>query len=191
MKNHDNVEMNMMSHIEVKPSPTADTRSCDPKTVSKEQLLESSQKHIKDVTNAINWLANELMTRRPGYDYDGYFINEHHHHDHDKLSDIDGFHRDFIRANESPFIDGEWYKKHLKVNRHHLNTPDGIPDDVNLIDVLEHIADCATAGMARSGSVFPIELADELLQKAVKNTLELMISKIIVVEDASSTNHKS
>lgn len=183
MKNHEGVEMNMMSYIEVTKSPTADTRSCDPKTVTKEQLLDSSKKHIQDVKNAINWLSNEVLLRRPAYDYDSYFINEFKYHDHDKVTGIDVFHADFIKANDRSFIDGDWYKNHLKVNRHHLNTPDGVPDDVNLIDVLEHLADCAVAGMARTGEVFPISLSDELLQEAVTNTLELILSKVIVVDE--------
>jgi hypothetical protein len=40
--------------------------------------------------------------------------------------------------------------------------------------VLEHIVDCVAAGLARSGEVRPVELSDELLQKALRNTVELV-----------------
>lgn len=68
------------------------------------------------------------------------------------------------------------------LNRHHLNEPDGIREDVNLVDVLDFIADCVMAGMARSGSVYPLELPNELLQKAFQNTVELLKSNVQVEE---------
>jgi hypothetical protein len=64
------------------------------------------------------------------------------------------------------------------VNRHHLDKADGVPTDVNLIDVLEHIADCVMAGMARSGSVYELKLPDEVLQRAFANTVNLLKSLV-------------
>ncbi len=58
---------------------------------------------------------------------------------------------------------------------------DGVPDDVNLLDVLEHVADCVMAGMARSGSVYELKLSDELLQKAFKNTVKLLCDQTMLV----------
>ena len=98
-------------------------------------------------------------------------------HDRDKIEDIDGFKRDFTGGD---FKSRDWYQNHIRVNRHHLMEPDGIPEDVNLLDVLEHIIDCCVAGMARSGSVYPIEISDEVLQRAVQNTKELLIDNIEV-----------
>jgi hypothetical protein len=167
--------------IKVTKSPTADTRSCDCTKVTKKQLGYSSQKHIEDVDRALHFFELCLVRGRSMHaSYNGAPFGLFH--DYDKLEDLDGFHRDFIASKEKSFIDGEWYKNHLKVNRHHLNATPGTPDDVNLIDVLEHIADCAVAGMARSGEVYPIELPDKLLQSAVKNTLKLILSKIEVTE---------
>jgi len=65
-----------------------------------------------------------------------------------------------------------------------LNMADGVPADVNLLDVLEHITDCVMAGMARSGSVTPLCLPDEVLQKAFANTVELLKSRVVVGEAA-------
>jgi len=45
------------------------------------------------------------------------------YHDLDKISDIDGFHRDFLTG----FKQTEWWDAHRKINRHHLLQPDGVP----------------------------------------------------------------
>ena len=65
---------------------------------------------------------------------------------------------------------------------------DRCPDDVNLIDVLERIADISMAGMARSGVVYDDELDPEILTKAFKNTLKLMINQIVVVDQEDHTD---
>jgi hypothetical protein len=98
-------------------------------------------------------------------------------HDYDKISDINGFHRDFLTG----FAQTEWWDKHRKLNRHHLLQPDGVPEDVNLIDVLDMVSDCIMAGMARSGSVYPLEISDEVLRRAFNNTVELLKSQVEVV----------
>ena len=97
-------------------------------------------------------------------------------HDDDKLNDIDGFHRDF----QTGFERTEWWDNHRKITRHHLTSDDGVPEDVNLIDVLEMIVDGAMAGMARSGSVYPPTISTNVLLRAVKNTFELLVSQIVV-----------
>ena len=143
--------------IPVKPSPTADTRTCDVSKVDKATLLNSSHDHIADVQNALDLLQGLLNTAGL-------------HHDHDKITGIDEFHSDF----KTKFEKTDWWDNHRKVNRHHIDKDDGVPEDVNLIDVLEHIADCVTAGMARSGKVFDLKIKDEVLQKAFSNTAELL-----------------
>lgn len=150
--------------IEIRKSHTADTRTCDPKNVSKETLLASSIQHIGDVGKGIAFFTGKLTEAASIHDYD-------------KLSEIDWFHGDFttdiLKA-------GGWLENHYKIHRHHLDKATGVPGDVNLIDVLEHIADCVMAGMGRSGSVFPIRLSDDLLQRAVANTAELLKSVVRV-----------
>jgi hypothetical protein len=149
--------------ITIKKSPTADTRTCDWSKVTKEQLIESSQQHIHDVGKGLSHFAFLLM-RAAGQ------------HDHDKISGIDQFHDDF----KTGFEQTHWWDNHRKVNRHHINMDDGVPEDVNLIDVIEHIVDCVMAGMARRGNVFDIQLANKLLQKAVNNTTELLKENVTV-----------
>jgi len=149
--------------IEIQPSATADTRTCDYTTVTKKTLLDSSRIHIEDVQQAIGFFMEKLLEAARV-------------HDRDKITDIDGFHRDFVTG----FKQTEWWDRHRQLNRHHLNSDDGVRDDVNLIDVLDFIADCVMAGMARSGSVYPLKLSPELLERAFQNTVTLLKSQVVV-----------
>lgn len=78
------------------------------------------------------------------------------------------------------FEDGEWAKLHYTTERHHLRR--NVPDDVNLIDVIEMVADCVCAGMARAGKVDPndeyYQVPTELLQTALNNTVKLFADSI-------------
>ena len=152
--------------ITIRKSPTADTRTCDFTHVSQDTLLSSSIQHIEDVRRGIEFFRGRLAEAARV-------------HDQDKLTDIEGFHRDFLTG----FAQTAWWDKHRKVNRHHLLQDDGVPPDVNLIDVLDMIADCVMAGMARCGSVSPLTLKPELLARAFQNTVELLKEQIEVLED--------
>lgn len=149
--------------IEIHKSETADTRTCDYANTSKETLYASSVQHIGDVRTALDWfvqLIHEAAER----------------HDYDKLSDIDGFHADFVTG----FKETGWWDRHRKLNRHHLLQADGVPDDVNLVDVLDMIADCVMAGMARSGSVYELKLDPDVLWRAFTNTIEMLKKEVVV-----------
>jgi len=151
--------------IRIGKSPTADTRTCDFANVSRQTLYESSEQHIRDVQAALDFFGlkvTEAATR----------------HDFDKLTDIATFHADFITG----FKQQLWWDTHRRINRHHLTQEDGVRDDVNLIDVLDFIADCVMAGMARSGSVYPLKLSPELLEAAFQNTVTLLKSQVTVDE---------
>jgi len=151
--------------IEILTSKTADTRTCDVTKVTKEQLLESSKQHIRDVREAHQFFSKKIAEAMLA-------------HDTDKITDIDGFYRDF----QTKFERTEWWDAHRRLNRHHLTQADGIPADVNLIDVLDFIADCVMAGMGRSGSVYPLNLPPELLERAFQNTVELLKSQVVVMD---------
>jgi len=152
--------------LKIKKSEIADTRTCDFSKVSKDELLEASHEHIGDVSQALG-LFRAMLELSSG------------EHDFDKLTEIDHFHSDF----KGGFEETGWWDNHRRINRHHIDKEDGIPSDVNLIDVLEHIADCVMAGMVRSGKVYDIELPDELLQRAVKNTVELLKNQVEVEDE--------
>lgn len=151
--------------IEITKSKTADTRTCDFANTSKEVLLASSRQHIGDIVKALAFFSWKL-------------IEAAGEHDYDKLTAIDWFHADFVTG----FKETGWWDNHRKIHRHHLDKPDGVPANVNLLDVLEHIADCVMAGMARSGSVYELKLSDELLQKAFANTVDLLKAQVQVSE---------
>jgi hypothetical protein len=151
--------------IEIKKSPTADTRTCDVTKVERQQLLDSSRQHIADVAKAMAFFSSKLFAAAAEHDYD-------------KLTEIDWFYDDF--KNKFAFGSTGWWDNHRKIHRHHLGQADGVPQDVNLLDVLEYVADCVMAGMARSGDVYALEASDELLRRAFENTVALLKSHVTV-----------
>lgn len=152
--------------ITIQKSKTADTRSCDSSKVTRTQLVNSTSQHMGDVIRGLRFFEN--MLKESGI-----------HHDDDKLTNFDQFHHDFLTG----FKETTWWDNHRKINRHHLSQKDGVPKDINLVDVIEYITDCVMAGMARTGKVYKLELPDELLKKAFDNTVELLKSQIKVKED--------
>lgn len=157
--------------IRIGKSQTADTRTCDFRNVTRETLGASSVQHIGDVRLALGFFA-QLLHRAAAV------------HDTDKLTDLDSFHADFVTG----FKASAWWERHRTLNRHHLTESDGIPLDVNLIDVLDYIADCVMAGMARSGSVYPLSLPPALLNTAFQNTVSLLLSAVAVDEPLRSSD---
>jgi len=152
--------------ITIKKSETADTRTCDWSKVSKEQLLASSIQHIGDVAVGFEFFKHMLT-------------DASERHDFDKISKIDWFYADF----KTGFKQTGWWDNHRKVNRHHLLQMDGVPSDVNLVDVLDMIVDCVMAGMARTGSVYPLDISHKVLEMAFQNTVELLKSVVVVSND--------
>ncbi len=51
---------------------------------------------------------------------------------------------------------------------------------ITRLDVLEYISDCVMAGMARSGSVYDLTMPPELLERAFKNTVELLKGQVTI-----------
>lgn len=152
--------------IYINKSENADTRSAKG-NVSKEDLLNNSLSHIGDVINVGNWIADKLKEQVQNHDYT-------------KIKDIDMFYKDFISGRQGEeFKALAWYQKHL-TERHHLN--DSVPEDVNLIDILEMVIDCSVAGLARTGNIYPIKIDNQILQKAIENTKNLIINEVVVRE---------
>lgn len=149
--------------ITIQKSQTADTRTCDFANVTMPQLLASSEQHIADVEKGMKFFSGLLLLSG---------VN----HDKDKIFDIEGFHRDFLTG----FKETTWWDNHRKIARHHLLADDGVPADVNLVDVLDMIVDCVMAGMGRSDSVYPLEIKPEVLKAAFDNTVELLKRNVVV-----------
>lgn len=159
--------------IEIHSSKTADTRTCDVSKVSRAQLYESSAQHIEDVRRGLAFWEKKLQEAAERHDYD-------------KLTDIAGFHADFV----TKFEQQGWWTRHRKLNRHHLLQDDGVPLDVNLVDVLDFITDCVMAGMGRSGSVYALDIKPEVLMAAFQNSVELLKSRVAVVPAPEDTTNE-
>lgn len=130
---------------------------------TKEDLLESTRAHIKDVGGCITFFSRKMLIAAI-------------EHDADKKMNID----EFFNAFKGGFKDRTWFDNHCLTNRHHLVSELGIPADVNLLDVLEYIADCVSAGVARNGkeNVYCINLSPELLKRAFSNTVQLLLDNV-------------
>lgn len=161
----------MDDKIKIKRSHDADTRSTDKKEVSKEQLLDNTMSHIEDVQHV-------------GYKLADLFKQQVLNHDYTKIDYIDEFHKDFndkLKDGSKDFKSMPWFKERHIQERHHLN--DRVPDDVNLLDVLEMVVDCSCAGLARSGDIYPIKIDQKVLEKAINNTKDLIINLTEVVDE--------
>jgi len=161
--------------IIIKKSPTADSRTATGE-VSKQELYDSSVQHINDVRKALCFFMEKLADAGVNHDYT-------------KIDDPDGmgitaFYDAFSKKLTGDAFKAEkWFKRHVSEERHHVN--DRCPNDVNLIDLLERIADITTAGMARSGSIYDDTLSPEILMKAYSNTIKLLKEQI-VLEDGEN-----
>lgn len=157
----------MENKIKIVKSPNADTRTAK-KNITKDELLSQTISHIFDVQRVGVMLADMLK-------------NQVSEHDHTKIDYIDEFYQDFVSGKQgAEFKSLPWWQKHM-TERHHLN--DSVPEDVNLIDVLEMVIDCTVAGLARSGSVYDITIPNEVLVKAISNTKDLIINNTEVVDE--------
>jgi len=98
-------------------------------------------------------------------------------HDYTKIEKFPDF-RAALQAGD--IKNSEWYKYHISEERHHLVAKS--TKDVNLLDILEYLTDCVMAGYARSGEVYDLELSSNLLQRAFKNTVEMLKNQIVIKE---------
>lgn len=153
-----------MRDVYIEKTPNADSRSA--KKLNYDLVALDTTRHIlavKSVMKAITDLLTENICV----------------HDYTKVTDFDDFFKAFEddMSGEKKFEESDWWALHL-TERHHLN--DHVPDDVNLLDVLEMLVDGVAAGKARTGEVYPIELPDETLRKALINTQNLLIRHVHV-----------
>lgn len=157
--------------VKIKQNKLGDTRTAT-RTPTFTEFINSNQLHCEDVENMTHAIACEI-------------IKQGKNHDITKRMEpyMSLFYRELcakIEGKIDSFTDGEWYPMHCKTERHHLN--EYCPEDVNLIDVIEMICDCVSAGMARSGRVYPIEIPSEILQKAVQNTVQMCVDAVEIQE---------
>ena len=150
--------------IKISKSPSADSRSAKtPPTV--DQLNTSTKMHIEDVSKGLNFISQEIEKRGSLHDYT-------------KIENMQQF---CDALNSGHIKDTDWYKKHITEERHHLKSH--VPEDVTLIDVIEHVVDCTMAGLARSGEVYDIDISPDVLVLAVQNTSKLLKDNTQVVDN--------
>lgn len=160
-----------MRRIKIKHNTLGDTRTAT-KVPTFYEFVDANRDHVNDVENMMRELADDISKRGLKHDFTKMFEPEKSLFYRELCAKIEG--------KIDSFVDGEWYPMHCRTERHHLN--EYCPEDVNLIDVLEMISDCVCAGMARSGNVYPIEIPSDILQKAVKNTVQMCIDAVEVKE---------
>lgn len=154
-----------MDKIVIKKTNRCDTRTLAPGQVVTEQDAETDTKyHIAAVQKCAFALLNLL-------------VEQVKWHDHTKLDNLKEFTTGLNKGVDSTEFNA-WYENHVNSERHHLLKR--CPDDVNLVDVIEMLCDCVSAGLARTGKVFDVEIPADILTKAVKNTVELLINNIEV-----------
>lgn len=160
----------MKKAIQIDSTKNCDTRALKPgQELDKELVKKDTLAHITAVQMCGDFMCEKIQ-------------EQFALHDNTKLGkNLDAFKAALeSRTVGAEFKKQDWWKLHL-TERHHLN--DSCPDDVNLVDVLELICDCVSAGLARTGTVYDIELPADILEKAVKNTVELLIENIEVKEN--------
>ena len=162
--------------IEICKTTKADTRSAAG-PVSKEDLLYQSELHIDHVKKGFEFINQKM-------------IETAEKHDWTKIEYIDQFHRDFSSGvTGKDFKKLPWFQIHMTKERHHWL--DNCPSDITLIDVMEKCIDVTMAGLARSGSVYDEEIPNEILQKAYKNTIKMLIENTVVQEEINEEEMKS
>lgn len=158
-----------MKKIMIKKNSLGDSRTAA-YVPSREEFSESNNSHRIDVSNLMNAFADELRERGGRHDWTK--VEEPYATMFYELL------TSAIRG-EKNFEEGEWANLHYcELERHHLTRH--CPDDITLVDVIECICDNVAAGLSRSGYVFPIELPDEILQKAFANTIEYIKNAVEV-----------
>lgn len=158
-----------MEEIIIAKTNKCDTRSID-NIFTEEDVRIDTENHIDAVKKVTQEFARTL-------------VDQVGHHDCTKLGI---YLPEFTNALKTGFKGDDfkklnWWEVHKISERHHLN--DHCPSDVNLIDVLEMLVDCVCAGKARTGEVYPINISNEILQKAIANTVEMLKENVVVEEE--------
>ena len=145
-----------------------DTRTAS-KNVTFKEFQKANDMHREDVKNTMNEVAFLLMEKGKKHDWTK--------KDYEKM-----FYNNFLSTlnNGTSFIEDEWYQLHIEKEKHHLFSK--CHDDVDLLDVIEMVVDCVCAGKARSGEIRGLEINQEILDKALKNTVK-KINEMVKCEE--------
>ena len=168
------IKGDMSMKIRIYKNPNGDSRTAKP-DVTFEEFHDANKSHRDEVMLLMRELSRDIEDR-------GLM------HDVTKETNEQQFFADLkmAQAGAIDFTEGEWYKAHVSAERHHLNAK--CPKDVNLIDVLEMIADVVAAELARKedGATAISEdlIPNDILKKAVVNTARMLRDRCEVVDDS-------
>lgn len=156
----------MNNKIKIKANPNGDNRTA-PDNISFEKFHEANLSHISDVKRVMRVLGTDLILKGISHDFT-------------KIAYEKEFFDDFLNKKGKDFIDGDWYQKHIHEEKHHPFSY--CHENINLFDIIETIVDCVCAGKARSGEIRSLEFNEEILKKAVENTVKL-VDQMVEVEN--------
>lgn len=179
------IKYNQLSIVKVKPNNMGDTRTTG-RIPTRSEFAEANGEHIDDVRRVMEQIAAEINWRGTVHDWTKTDYEAMFYKDFCEFLEPDAL---GVKVEDrKPFTDKDWYKLHIRKERHHLNA--NPPEDVNLIDILEMIADSVCAGRARNklGAVYPFDISDELLREAFDNTVKLIKDRVEREDDDGYTN---
>ena len=147
--------------VEINKSPNADSRTADKGKISFEEFSKSTDMHRDDVKRVIYELARRLREVADNHDYT-------------KKTNEQEYYDSYINAkkNGTDFHESDWYKKHVKQERHHIKYH--VAEDINLLDILEFICDHCCDELVEKGKVGKMDIDPEVLMKAFENTVDLV-----------------
>lgn len=156
--------------VKIKRTTNGDSRVAE-KVPTFNEFEVANAEHMSHVYSLMRELSERM--ERQGKDHDWSKVIEPYK---------SMFYRDLCNSIEGnmDFIDGKWVNFHYQVERHHLLR--NVPDDVDLIDVMEMVCDYVAAGLARSGEVELFEIDESILSKALHNTVA-KIKNMCCLED--------
>lgn len=155
--------------ITIKKNGNGDTRTAK-SDVTFREFQKANDSHKMDVYNVMQLLADKILESGKN-------------HDHTKKEFEDQQYKAFKEAmnGTTPFNESDWYKMHVTTERHHLYSH--VPEDVNLIDVLEMISDIICAALARNNErIDSLNIDSDILHKAINNTIRLINENIELKE---------
>ena len=150
----------MKEKIIIKKNPNGDSRTA-PKDITIEQISAANLSHRNDVREVMQSLGEMLEIQ--GY-----------RHDWTKTAYEQEFYDNFMDDlnNGIPFASNTWYQKHIKQEKHHPFAY--CHEDITLLDIIETVVDWVCAGKTRSGEVRPLEFDENMMKKAVENTVKMI-----------------
>ena len=83
--------------------------------------------------------------------------------------------------NGASFDDSEWAITHYQTERHHLNKH--IPDDVDLLDVIEYVVDSIVSNVEQLGIKGNVTISNIDLMTALQNTINKISNMIFIPEE--------